>query len=512
MISIRRQVRECAVLIIVLAGTFSDVSAFSTLTEITDLTNPWLVIGTGAPNDGTTPEGVFNKGVGAAWQISNFEIGAIKTPVPDKEFSGNSIGPGLQWKSNVPFIPGVTFPAPNENEGIDAGPSSFNGVDFGGPLVGVLPQGDVITYDGQVAITHLEQGQPGVNSGNFDASNAGIFAKNVSDGGAVPDGLDAGVVCAGAAVGVNAGCIGTLSNTAFNDPDYPNSIGDPATNNPFNSAFELADGNGITGGQDFSALRTALDAALLGEQGGFVGIPDLATEVNPVSCLLEVNNSGTYTELCGGGNVINLSASGGQINGSNVTDPTNLYIKLNDGLNVLDFDLGAGNDLTQTNANIIIDGSEDARAIFRVPTGAKFNINQGNIVLGDMGIMNMNVMFFSETPGSDAGLQSVCDPDCHNPVFEFNDTIFNGVAFWALGDGTSINVNNSLGCVQYVSDKVHFDNVRYNQCSFKGEPPDEPGVPEPGTISLLAIGLVGLRYRWNRGRNKQSRARSGPIS
>ena len=65
------------------------------------------------------------------------------------------------------------------------------------------------------------------------------------------------------------------------------------------------------------------------------------------------------------------------------------------------------------------------------------NINQGNILTGDMGIGLWNVMFYSDTVEQQS-------------LFEFNDTIFNGIAFWTLGDGSGSNVNNSQGCVQRV--------------------------------------------------------------
>lgn len=492
-------------------GVLPVAHSFTTLTDITDFTNPWLVIGTGAVNDGTTPEGVYNKGVGDAWMISNFEIGAIKAPVPANLFGSDpSYNPGLEWESNVPFVPGVTFDPPNASKGIDVGPSSTSYIDsegnsvtveFGGPIIGALPQGQVITYDANVAITHIDMGGNPNTAGRalFNTSNAGIFAKNVSEGGPVPDfdaagnELPAGVVCAGSA----SGCIAGNSNTAFNDPSYPNPINDHETTDydllPVSSQF--GPGNGLTGGHDFSDLRSALDAALMGEPGGFVGIPNLLTEVNPLGCVLEINNSSetnettpTYTELCGGGSTIDLRQFGGKIEGSNVTDPTNLYVKLRDGLNVIDFDTG-GSDLDVTNANIIIDGSENARAIFRVPYGAVFDLDQSNILIGEMGIMSMNVMFFSDTPGA------ANSGPTKNPVFVFDDTIFNGIAFWALGDGTSIVVNNSQGCVQYVSDQVNFQDVRYTNCSFKGEgPPPPPEVPEPATLWLMALGLAGLGF------------------
>ena len=65
---------------------------FGSLAEITAQTSPWLIIGTGGLNDMDTPEGVFNKGIGNAVDISNFEIGANKAPVPANEPAPARIG------------------------------------------------------------------------------------------------------------------------------------------------------------------------------------------------------------------------------------------------------------------------------------------------------------------------------------------------------------------------------------------------------------------------------------
>ena len=160
--------------------------------EIVDTSGPWLFIGTGAPNDSTTPEGTFNKGVGDAVDISNFEIGAIKSPVPANEFgnqSPTSYGPGLQWFSNVPSVPGVV---------LNQAPFGINVDPFG--FAGLLPPEQIIDYSGNVAVTHIDDDDPsGDKNGRFGVSNVGVFAKNLSDGGKIPDGLPAGIVTAGPA-------------------------------------------------------------------------------------------------------------------------------------------------------------------------------------------------------------------------------------------------------------------------------------------------------------------------
>ncbi|MAE59933.1 MAG: hypothetical protein CMJ49_01100 [Planctomycetaceae bacterium] len=130
-----------------------------------DLSAPWLFIGTGPENDAITLEGVPNQGIGDAVDQSNYEIGAIKAPVPANNGppfgTGEDWSPDLVFESSVPNVPGVT---------IDVGPMW---------IVGLLPQAQHIDYSGNVAIT-----SPG---GGFGVSNMGIFAKNVSDGGPIPD-------------------------------------------------------------------------------------------------------------------------------------------------------------------------------------------------------------------------------------------------------------------------------------------------------------------------------------
>ncbi|MGD2175094.1 MAG: hypothetical protein PVJ27_06805, partial [Candidatus Brocadiaceae bacterium] len=224
------------------------------LASIINHTRPWLFIGTGAPNDSTTPEGMFNKGVGDAVDISNFEIGANKAPVP----ATSAYGPGLAYKSNIPYVPGVD---------IDVGPDG---------MTGVPPLAQVICYDGNVAVTHIDTDDPtGDDNGRFSVSDVGVFAKHFSEGGKIPESLPTGIVTAGIASDLlsSGGTIQNNSNSFFNDVDYPNSIGDP-TKNPGDPAKKLAPGNGITGDFDFAYLRSALDDALYGT-GSFVGIPAL---------------------------------------------------------------------------------------------------------------------------------------------------------------------------------------------------------------------------------------------
>ncbi len=244
---------------------------------------------------------------------------------------------------------------------------------------------------------------------------------------------------------------------------------------------ELAPGNGVTGDFEFSVLRTALAEALTGSPS-FSGIPNLPG-AGPLFAQLEIDNSGSFIDVLNGSTIELFDAvtgdSDGQIKEDDLDNPTTLYVKLDHGLNVIDFDT-KDNDLLLDNANIIIDGFADSFGIFRVPTDQKFNINQGTILIADtsMGIGHWNVMFFSDT-------------DEETSVFEFNDTIFNGIAFWTLGDGAGSNVNNSQGCVQYVGDKLNFQNIRYTGCHTPriGVP---SSAPLPSAVWMGFVLLGGL--------------------
>jgi hypothetical protein len=450
----------------------------SSLTDISALTKPWLLIGTGAHNDSTTPEGVFNKGIGDAVDVSNFELGANKAPVQVT----SDYGPGLA--GNVPpLTPGALGPAPL---GITPNP----------------PTPQVITFDGNVAVTSIDKFDPmSGKNGTFHFSDVGLFAMNPQAGlpilgipGSMP-----GVNCAGPANTdtSNGGCMasnggsGNPPNSLFNDVNYPNSLNSPTPNvgsDLHRLTGDVAAGgtgpnNGIKGGVGFSDLRMGLDTAL-------TLIPSLSG-LAPMFCDLEINNSGIFHNICSG-NVLDLdqviegSNLGGQVKGGTPSDPTNLYVKLTDGLNIIDIDTG-GNDFLLNNANIIIDGSEDARVIFRILNDKNFNINQGNIVIGNMGIGLNNVMFFSDTTQQSA-------------TFTFNDAIFNGIAFWTLGDGSGIHVNDSQGCVQMVGDKINLQDVRYSRCGFMEM--DVPPIPEPSTVLLLGSGLAGLGL-WGRRKNRK---------
>jgi hypothetical protein len=64
-----------------------------------------------------------------------------------------------------------------------------------------------------------------------------------------------------------------------------------------------------------------------------------------------------------------------------------------------------------------------------------------------------------------------------DPVFSFNDTVLNGVAFYDLipfrnnsapcdNGKTELKVNNGQGWAQFVSPKINFNNVWFEHCGL----------------------------------------------
>jgi hypothetical protein len=113
-----------------------------------------------------------------AAKTSNYELGANHAPVP----APSSHGPSLQ--GNVPPLPGGIQPVPTG-----------------------------VQNNGEIAVTNP--------TGQFDFANTGLYAVT-------------GVQCASSA----ANCAKGTSNTAFNQPNYPNNMA--GTTTPFNPAFQLA--------------------------------------------------------------------------------------------------------------------------------------------------------------------------------------------------------------------------------------------------------------------------------
>jgi hypothetical protein len=304
------------------------------------------------------------------------------------------------------------------------------------PLV-AKPVGSGILGGGNVAITHL--------NGVFNLQNVGVYG-------------NLGVRTARAA---NLADVGT-SNSFYNDPNhFPNTFNPSGFANP--GVNNNTGGTGVFVGPGQAVQSTRMDAPV---RAGVTG------SINFSSMQAELANARTVIPTLAQTATLNVSGTGGQI--QNQTRVVNLA----SGLNVIDIVTG-GSDFKLDNSSLVIDGPSDAIAIFRVPNHANFLISNGNVLIGNGGIGGESVLFYSARPDN-AG------------HFNFNNAILNNVAFWSLGGtGGEIVINNAQGCMQLIADKINLNDVRFNRCSFTL-------IPEPGALSLAAIGLGGLALKRRR--------------
>ena len=326
-------------------------------------------------------------------------------------------------------------PVPSTSDFLDSG---------GGPgLAGNVPAipdnarpvGQGITNDGNIAITNPD--------GVFNLQDVGVYADP-----------NIGIRCAGSVMDCNDG----TQNSFFNDPNqFPNTFdgttGEQVGPGDADQSTRIdADGTpgnvGVSGNVDFSSL--------IGEM--FAGAGS-AAEVVPL--LNSIDNPDLIFST------LDVSGSGGKIS-------SDLTITLDLGFAVFDIVTG-GSDFLLENSNWVIDGLEDSFAIFRVPDDSNFLISNANILVGNSGIGLNNILFFSDR----------MDNAQH---FNFSNTVLNGVAFWTVGQsGGEINIDNAQGCTQLVADKITLNDVRFSRCAFKT-------VPEPTTLALMSLGLLGLGF------------------
>ena len=183
----------------------------------------------------------------------------------------------------------------------------------------------------------------------------------------------------------------------------------------------------------------------------------------------QINDVNTYVNGLDDDDITGtINTTGGDINSDQV-------ISLSSGLNILDFDVSMGTDIT-VKSNLIFDGAADAFAIVLVPDGSAFKTSQGNLLIGDGGILLFSVLIVSTDS---------------NKGFDLSNTNINGVSLWDLGSLADMSLNMSLdnvsGCTQLVGGDVDIQNVRLSNCGF-----DVTVIPLPPAVWLFGTGLLGL--------------------
>ncbi|MEM8680713.1 MAG: PEP-CTERM sorting domain-containing protein [Planctomycetota bacterium] len=155
-----------------------------------------------------------------------------------------------------------------------------------------------------------------------------------------------------------------------------------------------------------------------------------------------------------------------------------LTINLTDsGVHVLD--VGGSDDWDLGNFDIVVNGPADSFLIVRIGEGVNMLTSNSWIGIGSGGIGVNNVLFFT-------------DQDNNNGHFNFQNTVFNGVAFWDLSDfdGADLAVDNAQGCAQFIAEQIVMNDVRLNWCGASPVPSLNM-IPEPSaSYLLLAAGVM----------------------
>jgi plastocyanin len=273
-------------------------------------------------------------------------------------------------------------------------------------------------FSGEVALTS--------NNGKFDSSNSLVFA-------------DIGIQSA-------------ATNPTTGGPSISNSFHfDIGESPPCSNADSLALNSGATGSNNFAPLLAELST--------------WKSYIEGLSSELTINSNSDFQN--------NEASNGtGGLRTNYDSNDTN-----NDGVVVIDINSNSSlGDWNLVNLDWVINGSGDKLIIFRLRNGSNMIMNEVSITLGDGGIADngIGVIFYSGYDG-----------DSGDTVFNTGSSLVaNRVAFWDLneiGEGggdvkTNINFNNAQGCAQFISQKVNFQNNRWNRCAYEPQESANPAI------------------------------------
>lgn len=167
---------------------------------------------------------------------------------------------------------------------------------------------------------------------------------------------------------------------------------------------------------------------------------------------------------------VNNSAADGT--GGLRSDYTDAMDVNNDGVILVDIE-SEGIDFSVNNTDWVINGTGNKLIVFRINRGANMLMSNASITLGSGGLANTNGVIFYQASENAKSSDS---------VFSGSNVVLNGGAFWDLNDvgegsdgsdGHNIVINNGQGCWQFVSQKINFQNNRWNKCAYEkasGEP------------------------------------------
>ncbi len=188
---------------------------------------------------------------------------------------------------------------------------------------------------------------------------------------------------------------------------------------------------------------------------------------------------------------------GVQFSVNNMGSTTGNFV--NDGIAIIDIDVGNGVDFSVNNSDWIlqtIGGLEGTIAIFRMVGKKSIKFVNSSIMMScsnkgsghceDETVQNLGALFYTDSANSDA--------------FTITQSILGGIGLWDMSNKSDgININNLQGCTQLISDKVKLSSTnRLNRCSLAYTEPQDPPteapaeIPEPSTLVLFSSMLLLL--------------------